>query len=79
MLSLTQFKALLGPLAEHLTDEKITVLMNAEYQLADAFIEQWRKKRQNYQQQTEVNKITDEYNESNDSDSGQKNYDNREK
>ena len=66
-MSLAQFKGLIGPLAEKLTDEKVMALMTAEYQLADAFIEQWRCKQQNYKQLADENKTVDEYNEPNDS------------
>lgn len=44
MISLEDFKALLGPLAETLTDEEIAELQALEIQIADAFIAWWRWK-----------------------------------
>jgi hypothetical protein len=41
MISLEDFKALLGPLAATLTDEEIVELRTMEYQFADAVIEWW--------------------------------------
>jgi hypothetical protein len=41
MISLEEFKALLGPLAETLTDAEIADLRTMEYQFADAVIEWW--------------------------------------
>ncbi|MDO8490238.1 MAG: hypothetical protein Q7S47_02365 [bacterium] len=45
MISLDKFKILLGPLAEGLSDGEIERIRGVEYQLADAFFEQWLRKR----------------------------------
>jgi hypothetical protein len=41
MISLPEFKILLGPLAEKLSEEEILNLRDMEYQIADAVIEWW--------------------------------------
>jgi hypothetical protein len=41
MISLSEFKSLLGPLAETLSEDEILKLRDMEYQIADAFIEWW--------------------------------------
>jgi hypothetical protein len=44
-MSLTEFKKLIGPLTETLTEEQIEWLYNAEYTFADAIFEWWLRKR----------------------------------
>lgn len=41
MITLPKFKALLGPIAEKMTDEQIGQLRDAEYRIADAVFDQW--------------------------------------
>ena len=45
MYSFEEFKELLGPLGEKLTDEEIKHIMDMEYQIADAVFEKWLRKR----------------------------------
>lgn len=50
MISLPQFKTLLGPLAQKLTDEQVECLRDMEYQFADAIFEKWLRERNSYPQ-----------------------------
>ena len=45
MMPIAKFKALLGPLADKLTDEQIIVLRAQEYRIADAIIDWWLEAR----------------------------------
>jgi hypothetical protein len=45
MITLPDFKKLLGPYGESLSDEKIEQLFAMEQKIADIFIDQWLEKR----------------------------------
>ena len=45
MITLPEFKNLLGTLADKMTDEQIGQLRDVEYAIADAIFDQWLPKR----------------------------------
>jgi len=57
MISLSEFKVLLGGLAQELNDDEIEALRAMEYQLADSFIEWWLRKHQEISATLEAGKV----------------------
>ncbi len=45
MFDLVEFRALLGTAADELTDDEIERIRTADYELADAIIDWWLRKR----------------------------------
>jgi len=51
MIPFTDFKKLLGPYGERLTDEQVKRLRDIEYQIANAIFDQWLPRRNKQLQQ----------------------------